>query len=743
MGQNWAIAIGINDYYNLQPLNYSKQDAESVRDFFLDEAGFEQVYFFSEDAPPIESPRGPMRSLPSYANLKRFLRERFQVPFLRPGDNFWFFFAGHGELHEGHDYLMPLDADPGDVDDTALRLNDITDLLRNCGADNVVMVLDACRSQGKRKGVGVGAERQQGVVTVYSCSPREASYEIEDLGHGSFTYSLLEGLRLQGNSNCATVERLDRYLRYQVPELNQRYSKPRQTPYTAVEPVGKKHLILLPQEATLSADVQVLKLNAFEAESTGELLLAKQLWTRVLAVSPGDHPQAIAAIERIARMPETAPQSPMEQQPDLQALSFHRSPTHTTAPLLEVTDVVDSIESLDEVSGPVTSVEPEQSPPKEASKTDRPSTPPIAKPIAAPSESQERDIQESKTPTHPLQPAANEKKESSGSLSSVGGGLEREDRKPLLSDPVTRRRALQLGGFTIAGIAATLLGRKFLSSYGSLPPASAASFNFEVVTVNAQGEIADRKPKSVEGLTQELASGVNLEMVSIPRGNFTMGSPETEEGRYENEGPQRQVTIAPFMMGRFQVTQAQYLAVMGRNPSRFTNEGDHRPVETVTWHDTRRFCERLSKATGREYRLPSEAEWEYACRAGTTTPFHFGETITTEVANYNGNSYGSGPKGAHRQKTTPVGSFGAANAFGLYDMHGNVWEWCEDVWHGSYAGAPPGGTPWIEGGSSNQRVLRGGSWGNYPWDCRSANRNGFSPAYWDYLNGFRVVCSSA
>lgn len=197
MGRNWAIAVGINEYYNLQPLSYAVQDAEAIQDFFLNEAGFEQVYYFSDHAPPIDSPKGSMRSLPTFANLKRFLRERFQQSFLGPGDNFWFFFAGHGELHEGHDYLMPIDADPGNLEEAALRISDITANLRNCGADNnVVVILDACRSQGRRKGLGFGDEAQPGMVTVYSCRPREASYEIEDLQHGAFTYALLEGLRL-------------------------------------------------------------------------------------------------------------------------------------------------------------------------------------------------------------------------------------------------------------------------------------------------------------------------------------------------------------------------------------------------------------------------------------------------------------------------------------------------------------------------------------------------------------------
>jgi formylglycine-generating enzyme required for sulfatase activity len=230
-------------------------------------------------------------------------------------------------------------------------------------------------------------------------------------------------------------------------------------------------------------------------------------------------------------------------------------------------------------------------------------------------------------------------------------------------------------------------------------------------------------------------------MVKIPGGNFTMGSPSSEKNRGDDEGPQHLVRIQPFFMGKYPVTQAQYQAIIGKNPSNF--KGDDRPVEQVTWHDAVEFCARLSQKTGRQYRLPSEAEWEYACRAGTTTPFYFRETITPELANYDGNYiYGSGSKGKYRQKTTNVGSF-KPNNFGLYDMHGNVWEWCADHWHGNYDGAPTDGSAWIEGGDASRRVLRGGSWDYNPVYCRSAYRGHLNPDFAYYYIGFRVVCSAS
>jgi formylglycine-generating enzyme required for sulfatase activity len=180
---------------------------------------------------------------------------------------------------------------------------------------------------------------------------------------------------------------------------------------------------------------------------------------------------------------------------------------------------------------------------------------------------------------------------------------------------------------------------------------------------------------------------------------------------------------------------------MGNNPSTF-KDNPKNPVENVSWDDAQVFCQKLSDKIGKKYRLPSEAEWEYACRAGTTTAFYFGETISTDQANYNGNYiFGKGKKGVYRQKTTPVGTF-PANQFGLYDLHGNVWEWCEDVWHKNYENAPKDGNSWNENNSQTSfRTLRGGSWLNAPKNCRSADRDGYDAGLCNYFLGFRLAVS--
>ena len=276
-----------------------------------------------------------------------------------------------------------------------------------------------------------------------------------------------------------------------------------------------------------------------------------------------------------------------------------------------------------------------------------------------------------------------------------------------------------------------------------------------------------RTPRTAQGFVEPLLAvgeALPLHMLLVPGGTLLMGQTEAEKAElirqvgeeedykkyYGRELPQHGVTVPQFFMGRYPVTQAQWRVVAAMpqvkselqpDPSRF--KGDNRPVERVNWYDAVEFCARLSAHTSRQYRLPSEAEWEYACRAGTTTPFYFGNTLTTEMANYNGNStYADGPKGEYREETTPVDHFGIANAFGLCDMHGNVWEWCQDHFHSDYEGAPTDGSAWVQGGDSERRILRGGSWYFNLGFCRSAYRLYGVPGIDNYDLGFRVCCSA-
>jgi formylglycine-generating enzyme required for sulfatase activity len=257
------------------------------------------------------------------------------------------------------------------------------------------------------------------------------------------------------------------------------------------------------------------------------------------------------------------------------------------------------------------------------------------------------------------------------------------------------------------------------------------------VAIGAVGHAEEKEARA-----GDVRTFAGIEFVWIPSGTFMMGSPADEPGRYGSESPRHEVQIAAgFWMGRYEVTQEQWQALIGTNPSRFRQNGKL-PVENVSWNECQEFINKLNLKTAGNFRLPSEAEWEYACRAGTTTAFHFGETITTAQANYDGNApCNHGSKGVFRGTTTPVGSF-PPNGWGLFDMHGNVWEWCQDWHHNDYNGAPIDGSAW-ESPAGSVRVFRGGSWSfGGARCCRSACRYGDYPAHASYLAGFRLAISS-
>jgi len=650
MAKNWAIAIGINQYDYLQPLNYAKRDALLMQEFLANEVGFERIFFFSDDSPELAG----KSTRPTRTNLLRVLRQLFDNPFMGAGDNFWFFFSGHGIRYADRDYLMPCDGDPEDIENTAIAINFVSERLRRCGADNVVLILDACRNEGKKTGEGIGREtaeeaRQQGVISIFSCIPQEYSYEIEALQQGAFTTALLEGLGIQGK--CATVERLEQYLKFRVPELVRQHKNTKQTPYVIAEPVNKSHLILVPRYATLP-DIATLKNDAYQAEVNRNLNLAEQLWIRVLAAASGQDMDAVRSLQRIELLRNSSTNPDFLQQPIPQAF---KSVTNIPSPpkLASPSPIINNTQTSGAGQFPTSAIPTPSSPSK--------------KPIL-PNWSRRRVIQ---------------------TILFMGGGL----------------------GLTIAVPRFWPSDSEESSTSHTTEAMSIKSFQFEVVTVDARGNITNRGNREAKYFIEGLGNGITLEMVQIPGGNFLMGSPEGEAGRDQDESPQHQVKVPRFFMGKYEITQAQYQAIMGNNPSHF--KGEKRPVENVSWDEAVQFCQKLSQKTGKTYRLPSEAQWEYACRAGTKTPFYFGETITTKLVNFGG------------KETKQVGSF-LANAFGLYDMHGNVSEWC---WYDKDQGVTDS-SAWLSGGSWFQRLS----------DCRCANRDGGIPPYGRHNSiGFRVV----
>jgi len=244
-------------------------------------------------------------------------------------------------------------------------------------------------------------------------------------------------------------------------------------------------------------------------------------------------------------------------------------------------------------------------------------------------------------------------------------------------------------------------------------------FSFEFVKLDRQGAILQRSSGEALQAVEHLAPDTPLELIAIPKGFFQMGA--RDPGGYPDELPIHPVFVEAFWLGKYPVTQAQWQAVMGTLPDcRF--HGANLPVETICWNDAQTFCERLSSHTGRSYALPSEAQWEYACRAGTRTPFSLGETLTTDFANFVGDhTYADAPPGIYRHGPLPVGSF-PPNPWGLYDLHGTVWEFCADAWSPDYSGAPLDGSPRPRGVEPGWRVARGGSWHETPAHCRSAMR---------------------
>jgi formylglycine-generating enzyme required for sulfatase activity len=311
--------------------------------------------------------------------------------------------------------------------------------------------------------------------------------------------------------------------------------------------------------------------------------------------------------------------------------------------------------------------------------------------------------------------------------------------------PLTVRRWTVLIGLLALLVAlggvAWLAGR-----HSSLTSSTLKSYQFQTVELKPDGTVKAQRKGQAQYFSEDLDNGVSLDMVSIPAGTFLMGSPDSEKGRYPDESPQRQVSVPSFFMSKYEITQAQWRAVaslpksqleLKPEPGEF--KGDNYPVNFVSWNDAVEFCARLSKAKGKTYRLPTEAEWEYACRAGTTTPFAFGMTITQNIVNQHGET--SYTKGMDDPGVgiVPVGQKGFANGFGLFDMHGNLQEWCLDMRHQNYNNAPSDSREWIVGGEAQFRILRGGGWGTAADHCRCAFRDRAPQGNSSNIFGFRVV----
>lgn len=295
---NWAIAVGINCYDNLPNLKYAEKDAVSIKTWF-EQDEFDQIFLFTDNSEAISANPPIQTKPPTFGRLKRFLNKQFQHSFLLEGDNFWFFFSGHGMQGADGDYLLLCDSDPEDVRSTAISVAYVKQRLRRSGADNIIMFLDACRNEytGSKEDIGFGGDKPQGVITFYSCSSTEESYEIDELKQGAFTYVLLHAL-YTGDTQYLNVERLDYYLRQQVPDITYKYKGKVQHPYANVEPIEIRKLPLTGEAKP--EDIEDLKYEALGAEQK-DPEVARKLLTQANKATKGLDKETVDALIRIEK----------------------------------------------------------------------------------------------------------------------------------------------------------------------------------------------------------------------------------------------------------------------------------------------------------------------------------------------------------------------------------------------------------------------------------------------------------
>lgn len=314
-----------------------------------------------------------------------------------------------------------------------------------------------------------------------------------------------------------------------------------------------------------------------------------------------------------------------------------------------------------------------------------------------------------------------------------------------------RRRFFQytgLGGLSLVAAAQGGALASVLGESSELKDLGLTSFQFQVTTVDRAGRLQHPQTHTAKYFPEPLKGVNRLDMVEIAPGKYWMGSNRSEAHTKGSELPRHRVNLSSFFLSKYPITQAQWATVatmpkvnrdLSLDPSHF--QGGDRPVESVSWLDATEFCQRLSKHTGRHYQLPSEAQWEYACRAGTESPFSMGETIVGQLADYRASAtYKAEAPGEYRQTTMPVGKF-SPNGFGLHDMHGNVWEWCADGWHRNHRSASANGRARgrASGNLAQLRTIRGGSWLDSPDKVRSASRSGYAETALNRTIGFRVM----
>ncbi len=663
-------------------------------------------------------------------NINRVFKQATQ------NDQVLIYFSGHGKTDDpGRLYLTTADTQIDILESTSIPVENIRIYIENSKCRKTALILDCCYSGAVGKSFVRGDVEEQlklmsrgsGLYILTASTAFQTAQEREDDQNGLLTKHLLDGIR-EGKADAdddglISIEDLYQYVRRQV----------------AVEGAQE------PMRWAINVRGE-------------ELIIART------NKSPGREKQRLLR-EKVIEIRDSLP--PQIFTKALQAVQDRRAPFYDRVDelyrrRLSIGEFIEEwyqIEAAERSQQPPPSIPPPQPQPEKPAKIE------IAPKQSPPETSPPQPRSQPKVQPRPHPPPT--------TVTSLS------DRQPQSASP-PRSFAGRIPRKFIVGGLATGVALIALFSWLALnktnspettkslvsnpeattPPVSRdsglalRSSNFETVTLDVIGKETSRRTLQAEYFTEDL-DGIPLEMVRIPGEEFQMGSPDNEANRYADEGPQHKVSVQEFLIGRFELTREQWRQVarmprvkidLKEDPSNFKDSW-RQPVELVSWAEAVEFCARLQKKYGKSYRLPSEAEWEYAARARTATPFAFGSTITPQVVNYHGSyPYGSAPKGVYRQKTIEVGSLKVANAFGLYDMHGNVGEWCEDVWHDSYGGKhgnpPADGSAWITGGEQGNRVLRGGSWYGDSGNCRSATRVRNGAGHRFNSVGFRVVVAA-
>ena len=763
-----GLLVGVSEYRSgFEPLASPVKDVEKMQEVLLnlEIGGFSDVKLLEN----------PTRQQMEEAIFDLFADRQ-------PDDLVLFYFSGHGiKDRDLNFYLATSDTRKNKnrilVTPTAVAASFLQTQMTKSRSQREIIILDCCFSGSFAKGLKVKGEVDsieaqlggKGRAIFTSSSSAEVSFEQEDKDLSIYTRYLVEGIETGAadinRDGFIDADELHQYVCSKVQEAS-----PDMTPQ--FYPVQEGFKIYLARSPFNVLKLEYRKeVDRVVIQDKGKIDYLNRIYLDELRTKLGLSDDEAKAIETEAI--ELYPKRQKKLQRYREAFSKaiqqryplredDRNKLKRIQKILELTD--EDVGAIETKFTPDRNIADRSKENKDNSQIPKSQTLPI--PIKNNTSSSEQKVKSSLKPPPVSSKYRTEKIEpqrqlSNGSASEVES-IQEQDKSPLKL--LTRGNFLKLALLTFSGTTLAIVGKNLFSppleKRVDPPPqkfkeGNLKDFEFPVVTVDAKGQEVKREQGKAQYFTLSLGNDeIALDMVSLPGGKFMMGTEDEEIERlvkkynsdwFKREKPQHYVTVEPFFMSKFPVTQEQWRQVaklpkidrdLEQNSSNF--KGDNRPVERVSWYDADEFCKRLSKETGKEYRLPSEAEWEYACRAGTTTPFHFGETITSELANYNGNyTYASEPKGEYRQQTTPVGKF-PPNAFGLYDMHGNVWEWCADYWHENYQNAPNDGKPWLSD-SSSMKVIRGGSWFVNPNGCRSASRNDPARVNRHFNFGFRVM----